>query len=478
MKKKTRLWALGLVVAVLTSLFTGCGLLEEDEEVDPVTTMIESVENAIAGAGSVETSIFLELQAHIGSAGTTTSHSASVQTDMTVRATFAPYAFHTETFSRILVDNTSTREDTETYVVPLDNGYFEFSYNVETDEWTQQKLTQAEALALPLKTCLLQDWDAFFRVANLDGEGVDCNHKITNMYTAEMSASVLQEVFPDGIFGSFLYSMEQLLEDKVHCSVYIDQTTFLPVQMVLDFQEAFTVSDMNFDNAIITVDYDEWGGVGEISVPKKVSVVASDPTAEFYASYFAWNLFLPYLQGNTDNNDNPGGDVGFISTWENFQIRIDGRVTALPIPYADLTNLGYIIDDYYNTIIIEPNKYVSDVPVRKGGDVVYCTFYNDQTYAQPITACKIGCFDIKKADQAQNGIVVYLPGNICLGVTKEFLVSTYGTPHELISNFACDTLIWRIQDTENQWFMAEISPTTGQVIRLQLVYIPVTGGQQ
>lgn len=481
MKHTKRMIAVMMALAVLVSMMGGCGLVSEDDEVDEVALLIESVENAIMTAGSVEASIYLDMQAHIGTTGTTGNHTASVESDITVLSTFAPYTFYIETFSRILVDSVSTREDTEIYIVPENNSqdYVEYEYDVETDTWNQQTLSRSEVEALSLKCCLLQNWEHFFRNARLDDEGVTCNDKVTDEYVGKVDSSILQELINDGIFGSFLYSVEQLLNDELTCTVYIDQETYLPVQIIIDFSDEFIVTDMSFDSALLTVDYSEWGQINEISVPKKVSVVATDKEAEFYASYYAWNLFLPYLQTATQQQQGGAdGNVSFTSSWETFQIRIDNGMTALPIVFEDLAKLGYSIDGSYDNIIIEPNMYVENIPVLKGRDLVYCVFYNDTTEPQPISSCKIGSFDFAAANQQENRISVFLPGEVCLGMTKESLLAAYDDPDETISSFSSDTLIWRVKDTENQFFLAEISPVTNLVIRLQLTYIPVTGGKQ
>lgn len=480
MKYTSRILALLLVMSMTVCFLGGCGLLA-DEEVDQAVVLGDAIDAAVTAAGSVQASIFLDLQAHIGTTGTTGNHTASVESDISVLSTFAPYAVYSETFSRILVDSVSTREDTETYIVPDENNkdYFRYEYDAKTDEWTQETLTLAEVSALSYKTSLIHDWAAFFRTSRLENEGVNCNNKVCNLYSGKLDSSVLQELINDGLFGSFLTSLEYLLKDELNCIVYIEQETNLPVQLVVDFIECFTVTDMVFDSASITVDYSEWGETKEVSVPKKVSVVASDPIGEFYASYYAWNLFLPYLQSATNpTGSQSGGNVSFTSSWNTYQIRIDNGMTALPIVYSELAKLGYAIDTSYVSNIIEPNMYVENVPVYKGRDLIYCAFYNDSTNPLPISDCKIGCFDISAGDQQENSISVYLPGEVSLGMTKESLLAAYGDATEVTPSFSCDIYTWRTEGVENQSFMAEVSPVTNQVIRLQLTYIPVTGGKQ
>lgn len=481
MKYTSRIIALLLVMTTLICCFSGCGLIGEEEEVDQAALLGESVSAAVDAAGSVQASIFLDVKAHIGSTGTTGNHTASVESDISVLSTFAPYAMYSESYSRILVDSASTREDTEAYIVPAENSkdYLRYEYDAETDEWTVDTLSLAETSALSLKTCLMHDWTTFFRTARLEQEGAIRNNKACNMYSGLVDSSILQELINDGVFGSFLTSVEHLLKDEINCIVYIEQETNLPVQMIVNFAECFTVSDMVFDSAMITVDYADWGSTLEIAVPKKVSVVSSDPIGEFYASYYAWNLFLPYLQSATSTpGTQSGGNVSFTASWNTYQIRIDNGMTALPIVFEDLAKRGYAIDNSYVSNIVEPNMYVENVPVYKGRDLIYCVFYNDSTEPQPISDCKIGQFDISAGDQTENSISVYLPGEVSLGMTRESLLSAYGNATETIPSFSCDTYIWRTEGVENQSFLAEVSPVTNQVIRLQLTYIPVTGGKQ
>lgn len=479
MNSKTRIIACFLCVVLLVSLFAGC---TSGEDISDGEALADAVSTAVSTANSVEAEIVFEMQARIGATGNSDSHTASIGSNITVNSTFAPAMYHAEYFSRIIVDGLTTSEDQEFYVV-ADEGtmcdYVRFEYDSGEDIWTRQTLTREEVAALPVKTAVIGDWDVFFKKMTLDTESIEYNGKLTNMYSGSVDSSILQELIGDKVFGSFLHSVEQLIEDEIQCTVYIEQETYLPVALFIEFNEAFIVSDMVFDSASVSVEYSDWGQISEIDVPKKVSIGALDTEASFYASYFAWNLFLPYINGESSSSSGPIGDaLSFTSAWNTFQIRIDNGLTTLPIPYSNLQNIGYSIEDTYDNIIIEPNKYIESVPVYKGRDRIFCAFYNDDTVAQPITNCKIGCIDIFAADQVENGIRIYLPGEICLGVTDEFLFSAYDDPTESISAFSSDTHIWRIPDVENQSFMAEVSPVTKQVIRLQLRYIPVTGGVQ
>lgn len=477
MKTTSRLLAFLVILTLSLSSFSGCSLAGEGE----AEVIAESVQTAIAEAGSVEASIFLNIQAATSNSSSTGDHTASVEADITVLSTFAPYAYHSEAFSKILVDSITTREDAELYVVPAENGidYHQYEYNAANDSWSRKTLTRAEEQALSLKTCLPRNWTSFFNAITLDREDVEINSKVTNQYTGTIDSIILQEILNDGIFGSFLYNVEQLLLEGVYCTLYLEQETNLPVQLIVDFREGLNESNMSFNNATITVDYTDWGATSEISVPKKVSVVATDTQEAFYSSYYAWNLFLPYLKAATDTGTGDAAqNENFMASWNNFQIRIDNGLTSLPVPYEDLAKMGYSIDDYHKSDVIEPNKYVVNIPIYKGQDLIYCSIYNDTTAPLPITNCKIGSISIASADQEYDSISIFLPGNVQLGVTKDFVISTFGDNAEKVSEFASDTYIWRITETENQYLKVEVNPQTNTVIRLQLTYIPVTGGEQ
>ena len=154
-------------------------------------------------------------------------------------------------------------------------------------------------------------------------------------------------------------------------------------------------------------------------------------------------------------------------------------MTALPLNFSDLSNLGYELDPSYVARTLEANQTMERVEVHKGNDVIHCTFYNDQTNPQALTACKVVGFDLSTSQSPNNSIQVYLPGEITLGIPRDVLLSAYGTPDVSTSGFSADTYVWYNKGTDGvsitqQAFLAEISPVTGLVVRLSLQNIPVS----
>lgn len=452
-------------------LLTGCSDDTSSQE-DPTAAILAATD----AATSVETSISLFMDARIGSAGSVDGHSASLSSDITIASTTEPAAYHAEIFSRLLVDGATTRENLEYYVIPEDGDVVQYEYEEAKDEWSKTTLTRADAMSVSARTGVVTNWSELIegaeRVNELDTDDDD-ETPADLEYTGKVDASILQELFGNQIFGSFMYSTERLLQDTIPFILTVDGDTSLPQQLTLDFKDSFIVSDMTFDTAEVTVKYSDWNDVDEISVPKKVSIVAADPDADFYNTFFAWNLFLPYIHGQTEGNGGAGNQgLSFISSWDTFQVRIDQGMTQLPLLYEDLNKLGYSIDSSASSTILEPNSYVENIPVTKGTDKILCAFYNPETTPQPIINCSIGSIDVIASNIVQNSISVYLPGEVTLGITREALESAYGKPDESISGFSADTYIYK-GETENQQFMAEISPVTNQVIRLQLKNIPL-----
>lgn len=494
MMSKKRALAILMACALASSLMlTGCSAEEEEEEeVVDTTATPESIAAAVAESNSVETSVLFEMDARIGSTGLSDSHTASIASDISVQSTKEPAAYHAEYYSNIMVDGITTREDQEFYVVPEENKHIRYEYDAKKDGWDKATLTQQEIAALPLKSGLVQDWQSLISNLKLEYENHEYEGHITDVFVGNAPASMIQELIGDKVFGSFLYSMEKLLNDEIPCTVYVDSDTSLPYQIILDFDDQFIVSDMTIENASITATYSYWNATSTISLPKKISIVASDSETEFYSTFYAWNLFLPYVGGGAQNNESTGNSgLSFTSSWDTFQMRIDNGMTSLPLPYEDLSKVGYTIDESYKNNIIEPNQYVENIPVMKGKDIVYCAFYNDDTVAQPITSCKIGAVDLSLTSNPQNTISIYLPGEISLGVSKEALLSAYGDPNQIVPSFACDTYTWTrnsdiLGSTEGETndgsvpasFLAEVRPSDGAVIRIKLTNIPVTGGKQ
>ena len=152
-------------------------------------------------------------------------------------------------------------------------------------------------------------------------------------------------------------------------------------------------------------------------------------------------------------------------------------MTSIPLSYEDLEKVGYTVEEKNAGLIVEPNKYKEDVVLVKGSDKLTVWVYNDDTVAQPVTKCKVCCLDYIASQIPNNGIRIYFPGEVTLGISKEALLSAYGDPNDEQSSFSCDTYIWN-GESESQSLLAEISPITGQVIRLRVCNNPITGGDQ
>lgn len=468
---KKRIISLFLLCAIIITCFAGCA---KNDEID-VSAIPEEIKKAVSAATSVQTAVSVALQARVGTSASSSGHNASLGADITVTSTKDPFSYHGEYYSNILVDGVSTREDKEYYVVKNeDNNYIRYEYADSTGEWTKEKLSRADTMALPLKTCVIQNWDPFLSSLTMQRDPVSISNKSAYLFEGKVPAAFIQELVGDKVFGSFLFSVEQLLNDQIPCKAYFAVDTYLPIQIELDFTDSFIVNDMFIDSAVITANYSEWNEHSEIELPKKINIVASDETAKFYATYYAWNLFLPYINGSDTSGSGTAGNSGlsFTTSWETYQLRIDQGMTTLPITYESLHNLGYDIQSSYSSNILEPNSVIKDVPVMKGKDQILCSFYNPDTSPKPIIDCTIGCIDVRASGIVQNGISIYLPGEITLGVTRAALESAYGKPHEKTEGFSADTYVWNGQ-TEGQSFTAEISPVNDQVIRLRLENMPI-----
>lgn len=468
-----RILCLALAVSCALSTLTGCGSsLGSDDGAE----IPELLAEALSEVTNAETSITLELQGSI-SDDNGSRHTAGINSDVTICSSFNPVSCHVDAYSSILVDGAMSRETVSVYVVPDGADYLEYTYNEMEDEWTKRVLTRPEILSVPARTGIISDWSYFMKDLTFSSTEDDGDDTETMIYTGTVDSGILNELYATGIFGSFMKSVEWLLQDDISCEFYIDAETNLPDKFILDFTEAFTATDMSFSVATVTVQYQDWNAGEEVSIPKKYAVTAADNDEAFYSTYYAWNLFLPYVGGQIQTGSQGGVGSSFQSEWETYQMRIDGGMTSIPFAFEDLKKMGYTIDDKYDDIIIEPNQYYTGVVVNKNNDKICCTFYNEDTVAQPIAGCKIGAMDISASDQKENGIKIYLPGEVTLGISKEALLSAYGDPDDTVSGFSCDTLTWKGAG-ELQSLTAEISPATGQLIRLSLQNIPVTGGAQ
>lgn len=473
MKKLNRILSGLTGAALLIGCLTGCSGTASSEQEDYHVLL----QNNLAAATSVETSILVDLQASAGSYGTQSNHNVSLSSDITISSTFNPMEYHAELFSRITVDNIVSKDDQDIYVKQEDENYYEYAYISDTEEWERTKLSLVEVQAIPLRTGMIQDWDALLSNLSEESSTVSYNDADCYVYTGETKADILQQLFGNGIFGSFMYTTEHLLEDELPCEVYINSETNLPEGIELEISNSFIVDDLDFSSGTISVTYSNWNSISEVSVPKKVTVIATDPVQSMYNTYQAWNLFLPYATGESSQGGTGTSGQMFTSAWNTYQIRLDSGIIAIPFTYEELSKAGYKLNESYTSVIVEPNRYVSGIVIQKGNDYLVCSLYNDDTVAQPITSCKIGSISLAASNNTNNGISMYLPGEIILGISRDALLSAYGDADTVTSSFAADTYTWN-GDNELQSLVVEISPSSGQVISITLTNIPVTGGIQ
>lgn len=457
-----------LSIILSLCIFTGCsessGL---DKALQDTTTLIEE-------STSVDTSIYVEMNAKASSSSN--KHNVSLLSDIAITSTRNPIAYHAELFSRITVDDVMSKEDQEFYIVPDNDEYLKYTYMSDTEEWEMYEMPVKEVLDLPTKTGIDFDWHTLLANASNESDSENINDIDCSMFEGEIDSSILQYIFGNEIFNSFMYSVEMLLSDNIPFVLYISNETGYPVQLSFDLTDCFIVSDMDFETATVTVTYDNWNAVTEISVPKKVSVVAIEPVKNLYNSFYAWNLFLPYVNGTGGNSISGNSGSTFQSIWDTYQFRLDDCLAQLPITYEDLLKLGYKIDSNQDDILVDPNQYVDKIAIFKGEDKLYCALYNDTTSALPITSCKIGSIDLSTTNNNNNSITLYLPGEIKLGMEEEAIVAAYGKPDSKETTFAADLYTWKGED-EQHCLIAEISPATKQVIRIYLKCIPVYGNK-
>lgn len=446
-------------------------------EVEPASK--EGLMSSLDSIHSVDTAILLELKCHSGRAGEVGSHTASLTSDISISATLDPIAYHNESFSSITVDGVNTRENKEFYVVPDDDNYYAYAYDEDSDSWTVSTLSDEVVLGLPLRTGFITDWQSLMK--NMDDTDKNTNDEgevISIVYEGEVKADILQNLFGDGIFDSTMYSMEFLLTDEIPCTIVFDAKTGYPTQMELDITGCFIMDDMDVDLGYITVMYSNYNSTDEISVQKRVAISAQDPVQTFYSSCGIWNLFLPYQDASESVSIGNTGQ-SFESAWNTFQLRLDAGMTALPVKFSDLANIGYELERSDENKTVDANMTLSNVPVVKGNDVMYCTFYNPQTTAQPIALCSVVAIDLRSISCPDNSIKMYLPGEITMGTSREALLSAYGEPDVLEDGFSADTYIWYNTGSDGtplnqQSFCVEISLLTDSIIRMYLQNIPIS----
>lgn len=469
MKKRSKLFMVLICSGALA--LSGCGASTS-------SNLQDSMQEALDNVTYVESTITLNLQGQTSNSEKV--HTAGVVSEMKVDSSYNPIAIYSEAVSRITVDDKVTREYKEVYYVPDEVGdYYTYTLNEGDEEWSKTLMSEEEIMALPVKAALLRDYASFLKTAAMSNDIILIDDRENYLFEGTLEPKTLQDIFGVNIYGSFMTNVEALLDDNMEALLYIDKETSLPKKLEVHFEDSFSVSDMRFDNAFITIVYDNYNKEEEVEVPNKVSFTAVDTGKKFYDTFYAWNLFLPYVDGEQVVNNNGGSSTStFKSDWTSYQIRLDDGVTQLPLTYDAMKKLGYELDSSFTQMLVEPNQYIDQVKLLKTNDVLIVSFYNDTTAAKPITECKIGAIDLSIANAPSNGIKLYLPGEVTLNMDRQSLIAAYGEPNNTSTSFAADLLTWYGEDKENQLFQVEINASNNKIIRLHLRNIPVTGGNQ
>lgn len=291
--------AVFLSLVCLLVLMTGCGssvnLLDKAAVVETLTTNTEAVQ-------SVQTSItfFMEGQYYDynenGEAISTDlpPHRASIDSKIDIYSSFNPLAFRSESFSNITVDGATTQEVRYGYTVRSDSRYIDYESINSEEEWSKTLVSRPSELSLPKRTGLICDWKDFMTNLEYVETIVNNDQPSIIVYSGRISSTILQEIFANRIFDDFVSNVEWVLNETVPCTLYLSDDTFLPQSFELDLTNEFVTHDVNFSEAKVTVSYSNWNQLGNITVPKKVSVLAEDHSAAVYSGFSARDLFIPY----------------------------------------------------------------------------------------------------------------------------------------------------------------------------------------
>ncbi len=277
---------------------SGCGSVDSEDK----TAVTEMLISNVDVVESVQTSITLYMDGSYydynekGEAiGTDRApHHALVDSKIDIYASYKPLAFRSESFSNITIDGFTTNETRFGYTVSDKSKYIDYESVNNEEKWSKTIVSRPMELSLPRRTGLKFDWEGFMS----ELEYVETEEKSEGpsvvIFRGRVSSAVLQEIFTNRIFDNFVSNVEWVLNETLPCTLYLSGDTYLPQSFELDLTNEFVTRDVTFTEAKVTVSYSNWDQLGNITVPKKVSVLAEDHNAAQYSSFSARDLFIPY----------------------------------------------------------------------------------------------------------------------------------------------------------------------------------------
>lgn len=187
---------------------------------------------------------------------------------------------HTETFTKLSVNENDKNEIIEQYFIPKEYGeyyhYLLHNVDAEDNEWIETTLTKKDASSIMYNTGYINDWISLLELFDTGVEIVEDEEKsiyrVTGNFTKEQLTTILAVDVLNGFYNRFLL----FLEEDIPVELFVDSETILPVKIKIDVESAFQSEDIYITSSEVYFEFNSFDHTPEIQVPKRISVTSKN----------------------------------------------------------------------------------------------------------------------------------------------------------------------------------------------------------
>ena len=459
LNKLKKCLSVGLVIAIVLSL-TGCGLFSSIKS-DPVTKeeLVSSALECLQDAESIDISSILLLETTMEKDGDDYSLTAELVLDYQEHMPSNSLYFNAdfEATEEYDGDEDDASFNMEAYMVE-ENGTI-YSYFDEGDGWMKTEKDEIPDILDVEK--LLKSINK--KIENFTLSDDKCTLEGKSCYAVSGKLSKVDYLLE-------MYDIELIFDEididdlEAYISLYIDAKSKELVSINLDFSSSFVelyedvddVEDVEVEQFALTIIYNSFNDVDEITVPKSVKNAVEDtstkptepeetkPTEPTEPEETKPAETQPTTPPETTPT-NPSNNT-LSSNWKDLDVEINGVLYKFPYDYEMLKQQGW-------TINMADYGYADGYILNKGGSVsstlklynakygseyrdfyISCGFKNYDTSAKDILECDLWCIVLDATygfSLKDNYPKVVIAKNITWGSTKAEVEAAFGTPKDV-----------------------------------------------
>lgn len=293
---------IGLCLGCIVGL-SGCmtGGDEEDKEVS-VEEVLGNMEKALGNAESFSGTTLFQMDGTYQD--TDKEYKAVVLSEVNEEVYLKNMSIHSETYSKMTVNDKIKSETLEEYYVPLKYGDYDYYYLMDTGnetktEWVHDVIGKKEASGVKYEAGLIKNWKGM-KGLSLEQDTVQENGQSYYALNGKVDKGVIADMLCGDIFGGFYGDLMRNVGEEAEMNVKVHTETFLPAEIEINMNECVQMTGLNTNLVTLTQVFHSFGKVDDIHIPKKVSITSIEKDGNNGLVNNVKDLFEKYINNEKE----------------------------------------------------------------------------------------------------------------------------------------------------------------------------------